>query len=73
MSNFANKALKKLLHMASMAALSTDRELKAYYLRKVAEGKNKMLVLNAIRNKILHRLVAVIKRNTPFQAEYQIA
>jgi transposase len=71
-SNFANKALKKLLHLASMAAIKADRELRAFYNRKVAEGKNKMLVLNAIRNKILQRLVAVIKRDTLFQGEYQI-
>jgi transposase len=71
-SNFANKTLKKLLHMASMAAISTDKQLKAFYDRKVAEGKNKMLVLNAIRNKILQRLVAVIQRDTPFRAVYQI-
>jgi transposase len=70
-SNFANKVLKKLLHMASMAAISSDKELKAFFERKVAEGKNKMLVLNAIRNKLLHRLVAVIKRNSPFQSEYE--
>ncbi len=68
-SNFANKALKKLLHLASMAALKSNKELRAYFERKVAEGKNKMLVLNAIRNKILHRLLAVIKRNLPFQLE----
>ena len=72
-SNFANKALKKLLHMASMAVISSDKELRAFFDRKVAEGKNKMLVLNAIRNKILHRLLAVIKRDTPFQSEYVIA
>ena len=71
-SNFANKALKKLLHLASMAAIKADRELRAFYNRKVAEGKNKMLVLNAIRNKLLQRLVAVIKRDNPFRAEYQI-
>jgi transposase len=71
-SNFANKALKKLLHMASMAAISSDKELRAFFERKVAEGKNKMLVLNAIRNKILHRLLAVIKRNSPFQSEYEL-
>lgn len=71
-SNFANKALKKLLHMAAMAAISSDKELRAFFERKVAEGKNKMLVLNAIRNKLLHRLLAVIKRNTPFQSEYEL-
>lgn len=32
-----------------------------------------MLVINAIRNKVLHRLCSVIKRGTPYQVEYQIA
>jgi transposase len=72
-SNFANKAMKKLLHMAAMAAISSDQELSIYYHRKVGEGKNKMLVLNAIRNKILHRLFAVIRRETPFSSNFQIA
>jgi transposase len=72
-SNFANKSMKKLLHMAALAAIQYDKELIVYYKRKVAEGKNKMLVINAVRNKILHRLCAVIKRGTPYQPEYQLA
>jgi hypothetical protein len=36
-------------------------ELHEYYLRKVAEGKNKMLVLNAVRAKLVLRMFAVIK------------
>ena len=71
-SNFANKKLKKLLHMVALSTLSCDKELSYYYARKVGEGKQKMLVLNAIRNKIIHRLCAVIKRGTPFQLEYQL-
>jgi hypothetical protein len=31
------------------------------------EGKPKMLVLNNVRNKIVLRLVAVIKNNKPYQ------
>jgi len=72
-SNFANKRLKKLLHLVAMSTLSSNRELSQYYKRKVAEGKNKMLVINAIRNKILQRLCAVIKRGSPYQLEYQLA
>jgi transposase len=72
-SSFANKRLKKLLHMVAMSAILCDKQLSSYYQRKVSEGKNKMLVINAIRNKILHRLCAVIKRGTPYQVEYQIA
>jgi transposase len=72
-SNFANKSMKKILHMVALAAIKHNVELRTYYDRKVDEGKNKMLVINAVRNKILHRLCAVIKRGTPYQLEYQFA
>jgi transposase len=71
-SHFANKRLKKLLHLVAMTTLRNS-EFSEYYKRKVLEGKNKMVVINAIRNKILHRLFAVIKRQTPYQKEYQLA
>lgn len=72
-SHFANKKLKKLLHLVAMRTLSNDQELSSYYKRKVNEGKNKMIVINALRNKILHRLCAVLRRGTPYQLEYQLA
>ena len=72
-SHFANKRLKKLLHLVAMSTISSNKELSNYYVRKVGEGKNKMLVINAILNKVLHRLFAVIKRGTPYQLEYQLA
>ena len=47
-----------------MAAVSVthrkEGELKAYYMRKVEEGKNKMSVINALRAKIVARMFAVI-------------
>jgi len=63
--------LKKLLHLGAMTTISCDKQLSLYYQRKVGEGKNKMLVINAIRNKVIHRLCAVIKRGTPYQVEFQ--
>lgn len=65
-SKLANLKIKKLLHMAAMAACKSDPEIKAYFARKVSEGKNKMSVLNAIRNKLVHRVMAVITRRTPY-------
>jgi len=65
-SKMANKNLKRLLHLAAMAACRTNGELKDYYIRKVKEGKNKMSVLNAIRNKLVHRIMSVIKRKSPY-------
>jgi transposase len=72
-SHFANKKLKKLLHLVALSTLAYDPELSEYYHRKIAEGKNKMIVINALRNKILHRLCAVINRGTPYLMEYQLA
>jgi transposase len=68
-SKMANQKLKMLLHLAAMAAIRTKSDLKAYYIRKVAEGKNKMSVLNAVRNKLVHRIWAVLQRQTPFVVE----
>jgi transposase len=65
-SHLANKKLKALLNMAALSAKRNDIEMKAYYDKKVKEGKNKMLVLNSIRCKIISRAFAVVQRNTPF-------
>ncbi len=66
-SHQADKNLKSVLHMAVLGVAQGHGELGAYYTRKVAEGKNPMSVLNAVRNKVLHRACAVIKRGTPYQ------
>ena len=66
-SHFADKTLKKLLHLAAMSAIRLKGDLRDYYQRKVAEGKNKMSVLNAVRNKIVHRIYAVLKNQRPYQ------
>jgi transposase len=72
-SHFANKKLKKLLHLVALSTLKKNKDLSAYYVRKLSEGKGKMLVINAIRNKIIHRLCAVMRRGTPYQADYLLA
>jgi transposase len=69
-SHLANKKIKTLLHLAAMAAINAKGELRDYYQRKIAQGKNKMSVINAIRNKIIHRIFAVMKRQTPYQKNY---
>lgn len=65
-SHMANKPLKTKLHLCAMVAIQCDPELRNYFQRKVKEGKSKMLVINAVRNKLVHRITAVVKRQTPF-------
>jgi transposase len=66
-SSYADKAIKAVLHLAAMSAIRLKNDLQHYYLRKVAEGKNKMSALNAVRNKIIHRIFAVIKKQQPYE------
>jgi transposase len=60
------RAWKSLVHMAALVAIRNDQELGAYYKRKVAEGKPKLCVINAVRGKIIHRVLAVLRRNEPY-------
>jgi len=63
----ANKKLKKQLHMCALSAITSDPELKNYFNRKVEEGKNKMLVINNVRNKLVHRICACVRENKMFE------
>lgn len=65
-SSKANIWLKSLLHMAALGAVQRDPGLSAYYKRKVDEGKPKLLVLNAVRAKLIHRIFAVIRKGEPY-------
>lgn len=69
----ANKDLKKLLHLNALTAIKYYPEFKQYYDRKKAEGKHSMSILNAIRNKIVLRVVAVVNNQTPYVHNQQIA
>lgn len=65
-SHLANKTAKTLLDRAACCALQFDPELKSYYQRRIAEGKSKRSCINIIRAKIVLRIFAVIKRQTPY-------
>jgi transposase len=62
----ANKDLKKLLHMSAISSIQNYVEFRNYYDRKKAEGKHSMSVLNAIKNKIVLRAVAVVNNQRPY-------
>jgi len=61
-----DRKMKSLLSMASVSAIQHDSEIRHYYNRKVAEGKDKMLAINNVRNKLIARVFAVVKRGTPY-------
>jgi transposase len=72
-SHYANKKAKQLINLAASVAIQHNKELKEYYQRRVSEGKSKMGTLNIIRNKLVDRMFAVIKRQTIYQESLSIA
>lgn len=66
-SHMANKKMKTLLHMAALVAIVHNSDLKVYYERKVAEGKNKMSVINAVRSKLIHRIFTCVHENRKYE------
>lgn len=69
-SHFANKKIKTLLHLSALVAIVHNKELKTFYKRKVEEGKNKMSVLNAVRNKLVLRIFACVNQNRKYDRIY---
>jgi transposase len=65
-SPLANRKLKSLLSACAISAIRHDPEKKIYFTRRSEMGKHKMNSINAVRNKLLARVFAVIRRGTPY-------
>ena len=72
-SHLANKKLKSLLTMCALNTIKKENEFKIYYDRRIAEGKSAMSTINILRNKIVSRIFAAVKRGTPYQPVLQQA
>lgn len=66
----ANRKMKTLLHMAALNAITFNEELKQFYQNKLAQGKNPMSAINAVRFKLICRIFSVVKRGQVFQKNY---
>jgi len=65
-SHIANKKIKSILSNCIASAITHDPEISWYYNRKVGQGKEKGIVLNAVKNKLIHRVFSVVQRQTPY-------
>lgn len=70
-SQYANKREKALLTNGASSAIQHDEEIRCYYQRKINEvvphrEKPKMVVVNAVRAKLINRAFATIKRGTEY-------
>jgi transposase len=70
-SNLANMTIKSLLNLGATSAIQHSPEMKAYYERKLAQGKEKMSVINAVRNKLISRVFVCITQQRPYEKIYK--
>ncbi len=68
----ANKELKTILTMGALSAINTYPEFRDYYNRKTKEGKKHLQALNAIKNKMLLRVAAVVNQQKDYENKYQV-
>lgn len=69
-SHMANKTLKTAMHMCAVSAVKNNKEMSVFYKNKVGEGKNKMSAINAVRNKLLHRVFACVRDKRTYTDNY---
>jgi len=72
-SHMANKELKSILSMGALSAVQAYPEFGDYYERKKNEGKHHNKIMNAIKNKMLLRVVSVVNSGTPYVNNYKKA
>ena len=68
-SHFGNKKIKSLLTMCALNTIKKENEFKIYYDRRIKQGKSAMSTINILRNKLISRVFATVKRGTPYQNE----
>ena len=70
-SQMANKPLKGDLSMAAKASVQHDPEMKAYYERRIAMGKQHMSVMNEVKFKLVLRMFAVVNKGEVYVKNQQ--
>ncbi len=65
-SQLANKRAKSLLDLGAKSAIIHDPEINQFYARRLKEGKNQKSIRNIVRNKLVYRMFAVIKKQEPY-------
>ena len=69
-SPFANRMIKSLLSQAALVATKADINLYNYRQRLIQRGKHPLLIQNNIKNKMLHRLVAMVRNRQKYNPDY---
>lgn len=66
MSKRGSPYLRRAIWLAAISARRFDPELKAYYDKKLAEGKHVLSATGAVCRKLLHRIFVILRDKRPY-------
>ncbi len=69
-SKLANHDKKRIIHLGAMSVINSKNQFGQYYRRKRLEGKNHMLVINNLRNKIIITAFACVGKGQKYKEDY---
>ena len=65
-----NARLRRALYMPTMSAIRYNPHIREFYLKKVSQGKHKMVALCACMRKLLVIALGVLKNGVPYQEDW---
>ncbi len=72
-SKASNRNINTLLTQGAVSLMTHNMKTKEYVRKKRMEGKHTGCIINNIRNKMLHRVFAVIRHQTPYNPDFEYA
>ena len=69
----ANRQIKAMLSQAALSAARFNPVIASYYSRLIERGKKKQIVLNNVKNKLVHIVTAMVRNKQLFDKDYKIS
>jgi transposase len=69
----ANRQMKAILTQAALSAARFNPRIKMYYEHLLERGKKKQVALNAVKNKLIHIVTAMVRDRRTFDSNYGIS
>ena len=69
----ANRQIKAMLSQAALSAARFNPVIASYYSRLIERGKKRQIVLNNVKNKLVHIVTAMVRNKQLFDKDYKIS
>ena len=69
----ANRQIKAMLSQAALSAARFNPVIASYYSRLIAKRKKRQIVLNNVKNKLVHIVTAMVRNKQLFDKDYKIS